>query len=247
MHHLHSWIKIDQLDVTCFIVSLFNAQHVSRVRTSIFRSLRLIVDLYHGLHCSGSMCVGVTVWFGWGGVVSLCRLKHCFSLHKDIYIKPSIWTVATQAYYFKSGTVFEGCYIQSISMEFTHHSIGLCKVKLQKLRIFPSFLWNGYELFLLYYGLSWRTCTRTFIRPVVVTCTELGRWTEPTHICRTHDDDDDDDSTERFVLTTLRRYVIGTFFFVLEIAKCRSVTWIRNSIVCSSFTLNLLAPELFFF
>ena len=26
------------------------------------------------LYCSGSMCVGVTVWFGWGGVVSLCRL-----------------------------------------------------------------------------------------------------------------------------------------------------------------------------
>ena len=22
------------------------------------------------------MCVGVTVWFGWGSVVSLCRLKH---------------------------------------------------------------------------------------------------------------------------------------------------------------------------
>jgi hypothetical protein len=29
------------------------------------------------------MYVGVTVWFGWGGVVSLCRLRHCFSLHKD--------------------------------------------------------------------------------------------------------------------------------------------------------------------
>ena len=29
------------------------------------------------------MCVGVTVWFGWGGVVSLCRLKQCFSLHQD--------------------------------------------------------------------------------------------------------------------------------------------------------------------
>jgi len=27
------------------------------------------------LYCFGSMCVGVTVWFGWGGVVSLCRLK----------------------------------------------------------------------------------------------------------------------------------------------------------------------------
>ena len=48
--------------------------------TSIFRSLRLIVDLFHVLYCSGSMCVGVTVWFGWGGVVSLCRLMQstCF-------------------------------------------------------------------------------------------------------------------------------------------------------------------------
>ena len=42
----------------------------------IFRSLRLTVDLFHVLYFSGSMCVGVTVWFGWGGVVSLCRLKH---------------------------------------------------------------------------------------------------------------------------------------------------------------------------
>jgi len=63
-------------DVTCFIISLFTAQHVSNVSTSIFGSLRLIVDLFHVLYCSGSMCVGVTVWFGWGGVVSLCRLKH---------------------------------------------------------------------------------------------------------------------------------------------------------------------------
>ena len=78
-----SWIKIDQLDVTCFIISLFTTQHVSNVSTSIFRSLRLIVDLFHGMYCSGSMCVGVTVWFGWGGVVSGSRMKHCFSLHKD--------------------------------------------------------------------------------------------------------------------------------------------------------------------
>jgi len=32
----------------------------------------LFVELFHGLYCSGSMCVGVTV--GWGGVVSVCRL-----------------------------------------------------------------------------------------------------------------------------------------------------------------------------
>ena len=76
VHHLDSWIKRDQLDVTCFIISLFTAQHVSDVNTSIFRSLRLIVDLFHVLYCSGSMCVGVTVWFGWGVVVSLWRLRH---------------------------------------------------------------------------------------------------------------------------------------------------------------------------
>ena len=41
----------------------------------------LFVELFHGLYCSGTMCVGVTVWFGWGGVVTGCRLKHCLSLH----------------------------------------------------------------------------------------------------------------------------------------------------------------------
>jgi len=56
----------------------------------------LFVELLHGLYCSGSMRVGVTLWFGWGGVVSRCRLSnssaciqiphhpsHCFSLHTD--------------------------------------------------------------------------------------------------------------------------------------------------------------------
>ena len=136
----HCCIKRDQLDVTCFFISLFNAQHVSDVNTSILRSLRLIcwviscvvllwfdvcwcyvvvwlgwcgirmqaflfhyfmlnmfrmlihassvtcdlfVELFHGLYCSGTMRVGVTVWFSWGGMVSVFRLKHCFSLHPD--------------------------------------------------------------------------------------------------------------------------------------------------------------------
>ena len=35
----------------------------------------LFVELFRGLYCSGSMCVGVTLWFGWGGVVSGCRLQ----------------------------------------------------------------------------------------------------------------------------------------------------------------------------
>jgi len=43
----------------------------------------LFVELFHGLYCSGSMCVGVTLWLGWGGVISGCRLKQYFSLHPD--------------------------------------------------------------------------------------------------------------------------------------------------------------------
>ena len=37
----------------------------------------LFDELFHGLYCSGTMFVGVTLWFGWGGVVPGYRLKHC--------------------------------------------------------------------------------------------------------------------------------------------------------------------------
>ena len=30
----------------------------------------LFVELFYGLYCFGTMRVGVTLWFGWGGVVS---------------------------------------------------------------------------------------------------------------------------------------------------------------------------------
>ena len=29
----------------------------------------LFDELFHRLYCSGTMCVGVTLWFGWDGVV----------------------------------------------------------------------------------------------------------------------------------------------------------------------------------
>jgi len=41
----------------------------------------LFVELFHGLYCSGSMCVGVILWFGWGGVVSVFRLKPAYGYH----------------------------------------------------------------------------------------------------------------------------------------------------------------------
>ena len=46
-------------------------------------SCDLFVELFHGLYCSGLMCVGVTLWFGCGGVVSVCSLRQCLSLHTD--------------------------------------------------------------------------------------------------------------------------------------------------------------------
>ena len=42
------------------------------------------------LYCSGSMCVGVTVWFGWGGVVSLCRLQRYGLLHPQKFVRPAV-------------------------------------------------------------------------------------------------------------------------------------------------------------
>jgi len=47
----------------------------------------LFVELFHGLYCSGSMCVGVTLWFGWGGVVSGCRLKPIKMMHGPMNIR----------------------------------------------------------------------------------------------------------------------------------------------------------------
>ena len=70
LHHLDSWIKRDQLDVTCFFISLFNAQHVSDVNTSILRSLRLIcwvVSWVVLLWYDVCWCY-VVVWLGWCGI-----------------------------------------------------------------------------------------------------------------------------------------------------------------------------------
>jgi len=47
-------------------ILLFNAQHVSDVKTSILGACDLFVELFHGLYCSGTMRVGVgVVWLGW--------------------------------------------------------------------------------------------------------------------------------------------------------------------------------------
>ena len=65
-----SWIKRGQLDVTCFIISLFNAQHVSDVNTPILRILRLIcwvISCVVLLWFDVCWCY-VVVWLGWCGI-----------------------------------------------------------------------------------------------------------------------------------------------------------------------------------
>jgi len=63
-------LKRDQLDVTCFIISLFNAQHVSDVNTSILRSLRLIcwVSSWVVLLWFDVCWCYVVVWLWWCGI-----------------------------------------------------------------------------------------------------------------------------------------------------------------------------------
>ena len=61
------------------LASLFHYLMLNMFRMLIHPSsgaCDLFVVLFHGLYCSSSMCVGVTLWFGCGGVVSVCRLKH---------------------------------------------------------------------------------------------------------------------------------------------------------------------------
>ena len=118
VHHLDSWIKIDQLDVTCFIISLFNAQHVSNVSTSILRSLRLICCViswvvllwFDVCWCWRWGSVGV-VWYpyaGWSTEITqqisrkLLRMavltfKTCWALNNEIIKQvTSSWSIFIQ-------------------------------------------------------------------------------------------------------------------------------------------------------
>ena len=61
--------------ILLYIQYSFNAEHVSAVNTTIFRSLRLTGYFMGG---SGSVCVGVPLQCGYGGVVSLCSLLYTY-------------------------------------------------------------------------------------------------------------------------------------------------------------------------
>jgi len=105
VHHLDSWIRRDQLDVTCFIISLFNAQHVSDVNTSILRSLRLIcwVISWVVLIWFDVCWCYVVVWLWWCGIrMQAEALVHvtCWALNRAIIKQvTSSWSPFIQLMY----------------------------------------------------------------------------------------------------------------------------------------------------
>ena len=84
-------VSIETYSFSCFLISLQVISSLLMPLALLFHYLllnmfRMLIhpssgacdlfdELFHGLYCSGSMCVGVTVWFGWDGVVYVCWLK----------------------------------------------------------------------------------------------------------------------------------------------------------------------------
>ena len=91
--HTDSWIKTEQVDVTCFIISLFNAQHVLNVSISILRSLRLIcwvISWVVLLWFDVCWCYGV-VRLGWCGILTqaealIKRMTSSWSIFIQLFI-----------------------------------------------------------------------------------------------------------------------------------------------------------------
>jgi len=83
------WIKRDQLDVTCFIISLFTAQHVSDVSTSNVRSLRLIcwvISCVLLLWFDVCWCYGV-VRLGWCGILMQAEALRALYMKTDTHFR----------------------------------------------------------------------------------------------------------------------------------------------------------------
>ena len=110
---LDIWIKTDQLDVTCFIISLFTAQHISDVNTSIIRSLQLILWVISWvlLFWFDVCWCYVVVWLGWCGIRMLAEACIRIPHHHNVtptHIEPeqyNPWNNSTN----KSQAPEDGC------------------------------------------------------------------------------------------------------------------------------------------
>ena len=74
MHHCNSWRIKDQLDVTCYFISLlmYSTQHVSDINISIIRGLRLCCWITTSVVLFSVRCV-LEIWCGWVWVVPVLQ------------------------------------------------------------------------------------------------------------------------------------------------------------------------------
>ena len=80
----------------CFMLNMFRMLiHPSSGAYDLF------VELFHGLYCSGSMCVGVTLWFVWGVVVSGYQLNsHYAQRYQSVskFYRITKWTLKLRVF-----------------------------------------------------------------------------------------------------------------------------------------------------
>ena len=73
MHHCNSWI-IEQLDITCYFISVLRAQHLSDINISIIRSLRLCCWITISVVLFLVRCM-LEIWCGWFWMVSVLQAE----------------------------------------------------------------------------------------------------------------------------------------------------------------------------
>ena len=91
MHHCDSWRIKDQLDVTCYFISLLMCSACFGHLYIHHRELATMLLNYHtGRYVLGSLCVGDSVWLGWSGIRVAgwsrpCAYEHtaCFTAPQD--------------------------------------------------------------------------------------------------------------------------------------------------------------------
>jgi len=96
VHHHDSWIETNLMSRPF----LFHYLMLDMFRMLIHPSsgaCNLFVELFHGFYCSGSMRVGVTLWFGWGGVVSGWNKKASDIKLVSLYSTPIVFWPNTQS------------------------------------------------------------------------------------------------------------------------------------------------------
>jgi len=77
VHHCDSWWIKDQLDVTCYFISLpmcstcFGRKYIHHQELAT-----ILLNYQIGRIVLGSMCVGDSVWLGWSGIsVAACNME----------------------------------------------------------------------------------------------------------------------------------------------------------------------------